>query len=200
MAIKTSVEIKEGYMGGFAFTGCNYKGYMRYSEINKIVKKEFKAKFPNVKVSCTGSSFSGGQSCDGKIIVNLNDAIYSLDEVREKIEDYYKEHKYCFQVAHFLNDWDIKNYYNNVECDRYNTSYENQIEVLYNKYINYYKGGSHMNNGLNEFETLLLKPEVIEMVNYLNALYDSFNDCDNNGMVDYFSNMFYKDVELKLVD
>lgn len=36
--VKVGGTVKEGYLGGSTWTGCNYHGYMRYSEINKIVK------------------------------------------------------------------------------------------------------------------------------------------------------------------
>ena len=51
-----------------------------------------------------------------------------------------------------------------------------------------------------EVNDLLLKPRAKECVAYLNDLYDSFNYDECNGMVDYFNVMFYKSVELVLVD
>lgn len=194
--IKIGGEIKEGYMGGIAWTGCNYKGYMRYSEINKIVKKAFLEKYKGTKVSCSGSSFSGGQECVGKIIVKLNDAIYSFEEFRKNIDNYYNEHKYCFQIASYLNEWHIKEYFKDSERDFYNTSYEEMLKIAYEKNIKVYKAGCNMDRP-SELDKMILKEDVCKKVFYLSALYDSFNDNDNNEMVDYFSNMFYKDIILK---
>lgn len=182
-------EAKVGYMGGNAWTGCNYKGYMRYSEINKIVKKAFKDKYPNVKVSCTGKSFSGGQECNGTIILKLSDAVYSYDEF---VENANKNGYYPM-----INSW----YY----CEDGSCVWgekidkDTRLKCTYNNYINgitckYY--GERLNH-VSDLDKSILKPEVIEMVEYLNALYDSFNDYDINGMVDYFDTLFYKDVEIR---
>lgn len=80
---------------------------MRYSEINKIVKKAFQKKYPGVKVSCTGSSFSGGQDCRGVIILPVEKCTKTFEEFRADIDKYYQEKGYCFQVGHYLNSWAI---------------------------------------------------------------------------------------------
>ena len=77
--IKIGGEAKVGYMGGSAWNGCNSDGWKSYAEINKIVKKEFKDKYKGIKVSCRGSSFSGGQECNGMITLNINDAICTYE-------------------------------------------------------------------------------------------------------------------------
>ena len=180
--IQTGVTIKEGYMGGFAFTGCNYHGYMRYSEINKIVKKAFKEKFPETKVSCTGSSYSGGQDCDGIITITI-DEIYTKEEYTKlATEKCYQPNASCW----YGNKWGET------------LSLEERISISYDCYLKRLTGSGENMNHIYEIDNLILKPTAIEKVNYLNALYDSFNDCDNNGMVDYFDNLFYKSVEVKL--
>lgn len=182
--IKTGVTMKEGYMGGIAFDGCNYHGYMRYSEINKLVKKAFKNKFPGTKVSCTGSSFSGGQSCDGTITLTADD-IYTKVEYA-KLAD---EKGYWPQTNGWYGDqWGET------------LSLEERISITYDVYLNRLTGkysGVRMTH-IGELDELILKPAAIEKVKYLNNLYDSFNSCDNNSMVDYFDNLFYKNVEVKL--
>lgn len=187
--IKTGGTTFEGYMGGYGWSGINYNGYMSYAEINKIVKKEFKNKYPQAKVSCRGSSFSGGQECIGTLYIKESD-IKTLEQFRQEINKYYDEKHYCFQVAHYLGWWD---------CDIYNTPYDQQVEILYNKMVNLYKGSHNLRN-INEVDEMLLSKEVLEQHKYLNALYDSFNYCDNNSMVDYFDNNFYKFIYIEVKD
>lgn len=190
-----NVEMKEGYLGGIAWTGCNYNGYMNYGEINKIVKKAFNTKYKDAgvfyKISCTGKSFSGGQECNGTLTMNLNDAIYSFDEVIENKNKYFNKNHCCFSPTRYLNMWD---------CDVYNTPYEEQLKVLYNKYVKRLTSYGELINKCDELDELILKPLAVNMVNDLNAMYDSFNDYDVNSMVDYFDVMFYKDVKLRVVE
>lgn len=188
--IKIGGEFKEGYMGGSAWTGINYRGYMRYSEINKIVKKEFKKKYPNDKVSCTGQSYSGGQSCYGTLFIHRSD-IYTLEEFKANA----KEAGYCPNAY-----W----YYIDGQCLSYESpklTYEIKLECMYNSYVKNLKGYSgSISRNIDEFDKLVLKPEAIEKLSYLKALYDSFNDYDVNGMVDYFDVMFYESIYIELVD
>lgn len=182
--IKTGVIIKEGYLGGFAFDGVNYKGYMRYSDINKLVKAAFKKSYPDIRISCTGSSFSGGQECNGKITATKAEAIRSFEEFKKEVEAYYKEKGYCFQVFHYINSWDCQD-----------LSYDEALKVAYDNYISRLAWGLRCDH-LDELDKMILKPRYYKALSYLNDLYDSFNSCDNNSMVDYFDNLFYKGVSL----
>lgn len=188
--IKIGGEFKEGYMGGTAWRGVNYTGYRRYSEINKIVKKEFKKKYPNDKVSCTGQSYSGGQSCSGTLFIYRKD-IYTLEEfMKNAKESGYYPHDY----------W----YYLDGEClheDNPKLTYDIKLECVYKNYVKNLKGSSGcITRNIEEFDKLILKPDVIEKVSYLKGLYDSFNDYDVNGMVDYFDVMFYESIYIDLID
>lgn len=183
--IKTGVIVKEGYLGGFAFDGVNYRGYMRYSEINKIVKQAFKKSFPDIRISCTGSSFSGGQECKGRLLAQKSEAVRSFEEFMQKVEAYYKEKGYCFQVFQYINTWQAQD-----------LNYNEALKMAYDSYISRLKWG-HSCEHLDELDKLILKPRYYQALNYLNELYDSFNSCDNNSMVDYFSNLFYKFVYLQ---
>lgn len=186
--VKIGGEFKDGYMGGVAWTGRNYHGYMRYSEINKIVKKAFKAKYPETKVSCTGSSFSGGQECVGTIISKLNETVYSFEEfmARAKEKGYYPN-------AYW--------YYVDGECIFHESpklTYEIKLESVYKSYVkNLLSYSGSIERTIDEFDELILKPEIVERLKYLKGLYDSFNDYDVNGQVDYFDVMFYKFIYLK---
>ena len=175
---------REGYMGGTAFTGVNYKGYMRYTEINKLVKKAFKEKYPDVKVSCRGQSFSGGQSCDGTLYIDLKKSIYSLEEFKAKC----KEANYYGLDYRWLNDKPAEL-----------MTIEERIEAIYYNYINILKAGMRKDRCSDE-DKRILKDDVIEQVTYLNDLYDSLNEEDINGMVDYFDVCFYKSVEIKAIE
>lgn len=183
--IKTGVIIKEGYLGGFAFDGVNYKGYMRYSDINKLVKSAFKKSFPEMRISCTGSSFSGGQECKGKIRATKAEAVRSFEEFKKEVDAFYKEKGYCFQVFHYLNSWTSEG-----------LSYDEALKTAYDNYISRLSWGCNCEN-LDELDKMILKPRYYNALVYLNNLYDSFNSCDNNSMVDYFSNLFYKFVKIQ---
>lgn len=188
--IKIGGKAREGYMGGSAWTGINYHGYMRYSEINKLVKKAFKAKYPNDKVSCTGQSYSGGQSCNGTLFIHRSD-IYTLEEFMENAN------KTCFYPNA---TW----YYIDGEClfhESPKLTREIKLKAMYESYVKTLKGYSGcIAKNIDEFDKLVLKPEAIEKLTYLKALYDSFNDYDVNGQVDYFDVMFYESIYVELVD
>ena len=188
--IKIGGEVKEGYMGGSAWTGVNYKGYMRYSEINKIVKKQFNLKYPNDKVSCKGKSFSGGQECSGTLFIHAAD-VFTLEEfkARAKEKGYYPN-AYWYRVGG-----------KDVFHESPTLTYDIKLESVYNSYVKTLHGYSGcIARNIDEFDELILKPQVIEKLKYLNALYDSFNDYDVNGQVDYFDVMFYKFIYLECVD
>ena len=182
--VKTGIIIKDGYLGGFAFDGVNYRGYMRYSEINKIVKQAFKKSFPEIRISCTGSSFSGGQECNGRILATKAEALNSFEEFKKAVDNYYNNHGYCFQVFHYLNTWEAQD-----------LNYYDALKKAYDLYISRLAWGLNCNS-LSELDQLILKDKYYKALKYLNDLYDSFNSCDNNGMVDYFSNLFYKGVSI----
>ena len=188
--IKIGGKFKDGYMGGVAWTGTNYHGYMRYSDINKIVKKAFKAKYPNDKVSCTGKSFSGGQECNGTLFIHNCD-IYTLEEFMKNAKE-----KGYYPNAYW--------YYVDGECifhENPKLTYEIKLECVYKSYVKNLKGYSGcIARNIDDFDKLVLKPDVIEKLSYLKGLYDSFNDYDVNGMVDYFDVMFYESIYVELVD
>lgn len=194
--LKTGGIARTGYMGGNEWIGCNYKGYRRYSEINKIVKQAFNAEFKNsgnyYKISCTGSSFSGGQECNGKITMLLKDAVYSLEEFLENAN----KNNYCTYVS----SW----YYINGEAvwgEKLDS--ETRLRATYSNYINLLsKEWGVTINGIAEkgLEACILKPQARAMVNALNNMYDSFNYEDINGMVDYFDVMFYKQVQFNCIE
>ena len=188
LEIKTGGKAETGYMGGSKLTGCNAtNGYMRYTEINKIVKKAFKKKYPETKVSCSGKSFSGGQECNGVIFMKLEEILVSYDE---------------FKASGYHPTWSTW-YYINGNCiwgESPELTEEMRLKAVYDNYkkslSNY---GSNVER-ISELDKCILKPAAIERINYLNALYDSFNAYDINGMVDYFDVNFYKDVFIKAAD
>ena len=185
-----SVKVKEGYLGCHAYVGSNYKGYKPYAEINKEIKKAFKEKYQNVKISCTGKSFSGGQDCRAVITLNEQEAVETLDKVKEKINKFYDINGYCFQINRYL--------YNKYEQEA--IEYDEAIEKVYNSYIERLKcewSGRCMNH-MDELDQIILKSKTFEMLRDINNMYDSFNYEENNSMVDYFNNMFYKHIELKI--
>lgn len=187
--IKIGGKAEVGYMGGSKWTGCNSTGgYMRYSEINKIVKKAFMKKYPETKVSCSGKSFSGGQECNGVVFMKESEILKSYDE--------FVKSGYC-PVWH---TW----YYIDGKCIwgespeltnemRLKATYENYKKCLHEWC------GVRMERA-DELDKAICKPEILERAAYLNDLYDSFNSYDINGMVDYFDVNFYKDVYVKAID
>lgn len=188
--IKIGGVAKEGYMGGSAWRGVNYHGYMRYSEINKIVKKQFKLKYPNDKVSCTGESYSGGQSCSGTLFIHRAD-IYTLEEFMKNAD----EKSYYPNATWYMVDGETV-FHESPKLTR-----EIKLKALYEQYVKTLKGYSGcIARNIDEFDKLILKPQAIEKVSYLKALYDSFNDYDVNGQVDYFDVMFYEHIYIELVD
>ena len=178
-----------GYMGGSKWTGINSTNrYMSYAEINKIVKKAFRAKYPETKVSCTGKSFSGGQECNGTIFMDINDILITYEE--------FLKSDYCPR----WHTW----YYIDGECvwgEDPKLTHEMRMKSIYESYKKTLSrwSGVRITTSLisDSLDKILLKPAAIERIEYLNALYDSFNRYDVNGMVDYFDVDFYKDVSIR---
>ena len=188
LEVKIGGKAEIGYMGGSKWTGCNAHGYMRYSEINKIVKAAFKKKYPNVKVSCKGSSFSGGQECNGTIYLPLEEIMISYDEFLKT--DYHPTWSTWYIIdgkgiwgedPSLTHEMRMKAVYDN---------YKNCLSSYCGVRVNTY----HLADGIDK---KILTPKAIELIEYLNDLYDSFNAYDVNGMVDYFDVNFYKDVSIK---
>ena len=187
LEIKTGGKAETGYMGGSKWTGCNATGYMRYTEINKIVKKAFKKKYPETKVSCSGKSFSGGQECNGVIFMKLEEILVSYDE---------------FAKSGYSPNWSTW-YYINGKCiwgESPELTDEMRLKAYYEDYKKRLTGNGERVERISELDKCILKPAAIKRINYLNALYDSFNAYDVNGMVDYFDVNFYKDVFIKAAD
>lgn len=177
-----------GYMGGQKWTGVNSGEYMTYAEINKIVKKEFSKKYPKVKISCRGKSFSGGRECHGTVKLPENEIMVDYEQFLNS--DYEPSNRGWYVVEG--------------ECvygEHPKLTREIKMKSLYEQYKKMLKGYSGVSmTHIRELDRLLFKPEVIEKLEYLNALYDSFNSYDVNGMVDYFDVNFYKDVYLSALD
>lgn len=180
-----------GYMGGQKWTGINSTNrYMSYGEINKIVKQAFRKKYPETKVSCSGKSFSGGQKCNGIVYMNLEDILVPY-------EDFLKS-----EYTPYWHGW----YYINGRCvwgEDPSLTNEMRMKAIYESYVKRlknYSGVRITTSVISEsLDKCLLKPEAIERIEYLNALYDSYNSYDVNGMVDYFCVDFYKDVSIKAI-
>lgn len=183
--IKIGGKAEVGYMGGSKWTGVNACGYMRYTEINKMVKKAFKNKYPNIKVSCSGKSFSGGQECCGIVFLPLDEMLVSYDE---------------FKKSDYTPSWHNW-YYIDGECiwgESPKLTNEMRMKATYDNYKKILSSWSGVSmERADDLDKAILKPSAIEMVEYLNDLYDSFNEYDVNGMVDYFDYNFYKWVHLK---
>ncbi len=188
--IKIGGKAETGYMGGSKWTGINSHGYMRYSEINKIVKKAFRQRYPETKVSCTGSSFSGGQECCGTIFLKVDEALVPYEEFAKS--GYYPNSQTWYYI-----DGEV------IWGESPKLTLEMKMKSAYESFkksLSSYSGvRMSISTVSDSFERKILKPEAIEKIEYLNALYDSFNSYDVNGMVDYFEVDFYKDVSLKLI-
>lgn len=187
--LKIGGKAETGYMGGIKWTGVNAtNGYVRYTEINKLVKSAFRKRYPETKVSCSGKSFSGGQECNGVVFMKETEILKTYDEFKES--GYFPR----------LNGW----YYINGKCvwgEDPSLTTEMRLKATYE----HYKKCLHDYNGINlerpdDLDKAICKPEILERVAYLNDLYDSFNAYDINGMVDYFDTNFYKDVFIKALD
>lgn len=186
--IKTGGVASEGYMGGTAWTGCNAgRQYWHYAQVNKIVKKEFKRRFPDVRVSCRGSSFSGGQDCRGTIHMRVEDAFIPFDEYMKKAE----REGYFPSCSWYR--YNGRDYY----CEDPALTWPQRREAVYRSTI------AHANNygvdvkRIDGFLEFALTDKAKAAARYLAALYDSFNQTDINSMVDYFDVLFYEFIELK---
>lgn len=190
--LKIGGKAEVGYMGGSKWTGVNATdGYLRYSDINKLVKKAFRMKYPNVEVSCTGSSFSGGQECNGTIYLPLEELIVSYDEFLKT--DYCPTHQGWYEIDGKCIWGESPELTNEMRMKATYDSYKKHLCDWSGVRINTF----HICDGI---DRKILKPKAMEMVEYLNALYDSFNKYDVNGMVDYFDVSFYKDVSIKALN
>lgn len=186
--VRIGGKAETGYMGGVKWTGVNATGgYMRYSDINKLVKTAFKKKYPETKVSCSGKSFSGGQECNGVVFMKESEILKTYEE--------FKKSGYCPR-------WSTWYYIDGkaIWGEDPKLTNEMRLKATYDNYRKTLRGYGVRMERADELDKAICKPEILERAEYLNDLYDSFNAYDINGMVDYFDVNFYKDVYIKALD
>ena len=193
-------ETFDGYMGAVGWKGKNYDFHRDVKDIAKIVRSQFKKKFPGYKISVRISRFSGGQAIDATVWMHTSDLMPKEEFVETAASnpwEFYRPHAW---VSYKTPDGKRKTEL--AETFFYDKQPEELREFFSNVYddtIAEYSGGSATYPTLNYTGSAY---GGIPLVNdaplkYVKGLLDSFNYDDSNSMVDYFSVNFYSDIEYK---
>ncbi len=180
-------ETFEGYMGATGWKGKNYDIHMDIKDIAKIIRSQFRKKFPNYKISVKISRFSGGESLTAKVWMHLSDLMPKDQFVKQASETPWNySHGYWFGYPDANGRWQ------NIPAENlYNMSMEEKIEIFdryYDYYINHYTNDEYADINYGAEPIPLLYDEPLK---YVKGLIDSFNYDDSNSMVDYFNVNFY---------
>lgn len=192
--MKTGGQTFDGYMGAVGWKGANIDtyGYLNYKDINKIAISEMRKRYPGVKFSARGRSYSGGQSTTFKIYLKYEDAFLPEEELkknfektmykRERIPCRDKNGKVCWVEPEML--------YGN--GDMMQRAHEFNMECLKNEkryQVNKYWVDDDTN----------LRENVKAIVKDAISIISSFVYDDSNSMCDYFDRNLYDDYEVVIV-
>jgi len=194
-------ETFDGYMGATGWKGKNLDFHRDIKDIAKIIRTQFKKKFPGYKISARISRFSGGQSLDVVVWMHTSDLISKNEFVtmyvanpwkyagNQQMMGYYDENgKYQWT-------YDIDSFFDGMSKEDLSQFFATQ----YDKIIEKYSGGSNTYPTISyrsaEFAPIPLANS--DPLDYLRGLIDSFNYDNSNSMVDYFDVNFYDSLDYK---
>lgn len=184
-AVQTGGKIGDGYLGGGEWTGCNVetKGYLRYSEINKIVKKEMQRRYKGITFKTRGESYSGGQSSRFYIYLSTEQLFKPKEEC---ISEFLREFR--------PNGWYVLRDSQGKEITTWGEKLnENEkrtaAEMYYDHLVNSYQMSAHNVMCGGNYIT----PMAEGIYKTAKSLYMSFIHDSSNAMVDYFDRNLYDD-------
>lgn len=183
-------ETFDGYMGAIGWKGKNVDANLDIKEIAKIIRTQFKKKFPGYKISVRISRFSGGESISANIKIHISDLMPKDEFVSEATYNPFQYVKgYWIGCPRADGTWEDLN-----RDSFYDMSTEDK-EDFFSRYYDYCI--KHYSE--DKYATINYGHEAIPLLNdapiaYVKHLMDSFNYDDSNSMVDYFSTNFYGSV------
>lgn len=193
-------ETFDGYMGAAGWKGKNYDLHLDIKEIAKIVRSQFKKKFPGYKISARISRFSGGQALDVTIWMHLSDLMPKDEFVQKATQSPWN---FIGGTSAWVSAPDENGKWQTYDRDDmvYNWSKE-QLADFFSRYYDYFvaeysKSESYYSisyTGANNTIVPLINDEPLK---YVQGLIDSFNYDDSNAMVDYFDVNFYDHISYK---
>lgn len=193
-------ETFDGYMGATGWKGKNYDANLDIKEIAKIVRSQFRKKFPGYKISARISRFSGGQSLDVMIWMHKSDLMPKDEFVQKATQNPWK---FIGGTSVWVSAPDENGKLQTYDRDDvfYRWSKE-QLADFFSRYYDYFiteysKSESYYSisyTGANNTIVPLINDEPLK---YVQGLMNSFNYDDSNSMVDYFSVSFYDHISYK---
>lgn len=193
-------ETFDGYMGATGWKGKNYDIHMDIKDIAKIIRTQFKKKFPGYKIRARISRFSGGQSIDVTVWMHTTDLMSKEDFVAEAASNpwkFYRPHDWVsYTTPEGKRETKLAEAF---FYDMQRPELEEFFSQEYDEEIARYSGGS------DTYPTLTYSGSVYggiplintEPLDYVKNLLDSFNYDDSNSMVDYFDVNFYDHLDYK---
>ena len=183
----------DGYMGAIGWEGQNAHENLDIKDIAKIVRSQFRKKFPGYKISVRISRFSGGEAIDAQIWIPKTD-LMSKDQFMKDAE---------YNPYQFIRGYRRMGY---KAADgrwiehSYDDFYDMPKEEVVDFFSNWYDYTLEHYTSTGSYPTINYPGEAIPLVNdealkYVKDLIDSFNWDDSNSMVDYFSTNFYSHIE-----
>jgi hypothetical protein len=189
----------DGYMGATGWEGRNYDLHLDIKEIAKIVRSQFKKKFPGYKISARISRFSGGQSLDVVVWMHLSDLMPKDEFVAKAAANPWE----IFRPNDWVSYKDENGKYTSKLAESFFYDMQRpELEEFFSDYyddtVAEYSGGSATYPTINYSSAVYGIPLINkEPLDYVKNLMDSFNYDDSNSMVDYFSVNFYDSLEYK---
>ena len=180
-------ETFDGYLGAVGWKGKNLDFSRDIKDIAKIVRSQFRKKFPGYKINARISRYSGGQSMRVYVLIPQTDLMPKDQFVSESVQNPWKYLKGSWGWIGYPNPDgsegrerpDILGEISKEErADYFSRYYDHELER--------YTGDADINVGAQPIP--LLNDEALR---YVKALVDSFNYNDSNSMVDYFDVNFY---------
>jgi len=177
----------DGYMGAVGWEGQNYDPHMDIKDIAKIIRTQFRKKFPGYKINARISRYSGGQSMRVAVLIPKSDLMDKATFVSDCIQNPWKYTKGswgwigCPRADGSWEDLrveDLGNLTKEERADFFDRYYDHQLERFTND--------ADINYGSQPIP--LLRDDALK---YVKGLVDSFNYDDSNSQVDYFDVNFY---------
>jgi hypothetical protein len=184
-------ETFDGYMGAVGWKGKNLDYNLGIVEIAKIIKSQFKKKFPGYKISARTDKYSMGQSLYIKIAIPQSDLMPKDEFVKNCL---YNPYQY-FKGYRGVGIYDADGRWHNYEVDDITGMSEDERREIFSLY--YDQTLQRYTN--HEYDTINYGWEPIPLLNdaplkYVHDLAESFNYDDSNSMVDYFDTNFYSHI------
>lgn len=177
----------DGYMGAVGWEGQNYDPHMDIKDIAKIIRTQFRKKFPGYKINARISRYSGGQSMRVAVLIPKSDLMPKDQFVAEATQNPWRFVKSSWGWIGYPNPDgsegserpDILGDISKEErAEYFSRYYDHEIE----------RNTNDADIHVGSQPIPLLKDDALK---YVKGLVDSFNYDDSNSQVDYFDVNFY---------